>query len=140
MWRQFQQRFGSSKLLLESCNSLSPYSYIYRGVKETLIASTSKRVFWNLIKSPMIFCLIWLLSYEGSISNSFQVWRNTGADIVVILVLLQRQNRASGDRGCTIRTIILFQLSWTNEFPMTSNLLELAVASSFYSSAMIWRD
>jgi len=85
----------------------------------------------------MIFCLIWLLSYERSISNPFQVWRNTGAGIAVILVLLQRQNRVSGDRGCTIRTIVLFQLSSTNKLPMTSNLFELAVALSFWSSAMI---
>jgi len=79
----------------------------------------------------MILCLIWLLSYEGSISNPFQVWRNTGEGIVVILVLLQRQNRVSGDRGCTVRTIVLCQLSSTNKLPMTSNPLELAVASSY---------
>jgi len=33
------------------------------------------------------------LSYEGSISNPFQVWRNIVASMAVILVLLQRQNR-----------------------------------------------
>jgi len=80
----------------------------------------------------MIFCLIWLLSSE--------IWRNTGAGIVVILVLLQRQNRVSGDRGCTIRTIALLQLSSKNKLPMTSNPFELVVASSFWSSAMMWRD
>jgi len=88
----------------------------------------------------MIFFLIWLLSYDGSISNPFQVWRNTGAGIAIILVLLQRQNIVSGDRGCTIRTIVLFQLSSTNKLPMTSNPLELVVVSFFWSSAMIWRD
>jgi len=93
-----------------------------------------------MIKSPMIFCLIWLLSYEGSISNPFQVWRITGSGITVILVLLQRQNLVSGDRGCTIRTIVLFQLSSMNGLPMTSNPFELAIASSLWSSAMKWRD
>jgi len=35
----------------------------------------------------MICYLIWLLSYEGAISNPFQVWRNTVAGTVVVLVL-----------------------------------------------------
>ena len=39
--------------------------------------------------SPMIFCLIWVLSYEDSISNSFLVWGNISAGRAVILVLLQ---------------------------------------------------
>ena len=37
----------------------------------------------------MIFFPIWLLSYEGSISNAFLVWRNISAGRAVILVLLQ---------------------------------------------------
>jgi len=37
--------------------------------------------------SPMIFFLIWLLSYEGSISNPFQVCRNIVAGVAFILVL-----------------------------------------------------
>jgi len=64
------------------------------------------------LKSPMIFCLIWLLSYEGSISNAFLVWRNISTCIVVILVLLQRHEQSSGGSGCTIRTIVLCQRSW----------------------------
>jgi len=39
--------------------------------------------------SSMIFCLIWLLSYEGSNSNPFLEWRNISAGRAVILVLLQ---------------------------------------------------
>jgi len=35
----------------------------------------------------MICCLIWLFSYEGSISNPFPVWRNTVAGTAVVLVL-----------------------------------------------------
>jgi len=73
--KQFQQSFGTCKLLYESC-------------KETLYnVSTLKRVVWSLIKSPVICCLIWLLSYEGAISNPFQVWRNTIAGTSVVLVL-----------------------------------------------------
>ena len=93
--KQFQQSFGTCKLLYESWVSKQQvFTPLYRGVKDTLeIARTSKRVVWSLIKSPMILCLIWLLSYEGAISNPFQVWRNTGACIVVVLVLLQTQIR-----------------------------------------------
>jgi len=32
-----------------------------------------KESFEAFDQSPMIFCLIWLLSYEGSISNLFPV-------------------------------------------------------------------
>jgi len=46
-------------------------------------------------------------------------------------------NQSSGDSGCTLRTIVLFQLSPTNKKPMPSNLFELVVASIFKSSAMI---
>ena len=41
----------------------------------------------------MIFCLIWLLSYEGSISNPFLVWGNISAGRAVILVLLHSTTR-----------------------------------------------
>jgi len=46
-----------------------------------------KRVVWSFDQSPMIHFLIWLLSYEGSISNAFHVWRSIVAIRVVILVL-----------------------------------------------------
>jgi len=95
-----QNNFNRGLALVNCCMSLAyvcitkqhVFTPLYIGVKDTLeIVSTSIRVVWSLIKSPMIFCLIWLLSYEGSISNSFQVWRNTVAGIVVFLVLLQTQ-------------------------------------------------
>jgi len=69
----------------------------------------------------MIFCLIWLLSYEGSISNAFIVWRNIATGIAVILVLMQRHKQSSEGSGCTIRTIVLCQRSWENKHPMLSN-------------------
>jgi len=46
-------------------------------------------------------------------------------------------NQSSGDSGCTLRTIILCQLSPTKKHPMPSNPFELAVASFFQSSAML---
>jgi len=88
----------------------------------------------------MIFCLIWLLFYEGSISNPFQVCRNIVAGATFILVLQQRQKLSSGDSGCTLRTIVLCQRSSKNKHPMPSNSFELAVASLFWSSAMLRRD
>jgi len=72
-------------------------------------------------KSPMIFCLIWLLSYEGSISNSFQVWRDTGAGIAVFLVLLQGQNtvkvRKTTRRGVELCFQKLFFLTFWKTVP-----------------------
>jgi len=82
----------------------------------------------------MICCLIWLLSYEGSISNPFQVWRNTVAGTTVVLVL---QKQSSGDSGCTLRTNVLFQHSQLNKHPMPSNPFEIAIALFSQSSAMI---
>jgi len=46
-----------------------------------------KRVVGSFDQSPMIHCLIWLFSYEGSISNAFHVSRNIVAGRAVILVL-----------------------------------------------------
>ena len=46
-------------------------------------------------------------------------------------------DHGSGDSGCTLRTIILFQLSPTKKHPMPSNPFELVVASFFQSSAML---
>jgi len=45
--------------------------------------------------------------------------------------------QSSEDSGCTLRTIVLFQLSPTKKHPMPSNPFELAVASFFKSFAMI---
>jgi len=71
---QFPQSFGTCKIVVRVFLILQVFTPLYRGVKETLlIVSTSKRVIWNLIKSPMICCLIWLLSYEETISNPFHV-------------------------------------------------------------------
>jgi len=46
-------------------------------------------------------------------------------------------NQSSGDSGCTLRTIVLFQRSPKNKHPMPSNQFELAVALFFQSSAML---
>jgi len=46
-------------------------------------------------------------------------------------------NQSSGDSGCTLRTIVFFQLSPTKKNPMPSNPFELVVASFFQSSAML---
>jgi len=46
-------------------------------------------------------------------------------------------NQSSGDSGCTLRTLVLFQLSPTKKHPMPSNPFELVVASFFQSSAML---
>jgi len=40
-------------------------------------------------------------------------------------------DQSSGDSGCTLRTIVLFQLSSMKKYPMPSNPFELAVVSFF---------
>ena len=71
--------------------NLKTFTPLYSGVKETLKNSQdacikeSFEAFW----SPMIFFLIWVLFYEGSISNPFLVWGNISAGRAVNLVLLQ---------------------------------------------------
>jgi len=75
--------------VVESLTILKVFTPLYKGVRESLwIANTSnKKVVWSFDQSTMIFCLIWLLSYEGSISNPLQVCRNIVAGVAVILVL-----------------------------------------------------
>jgi len=71
--------------------NLKTFTPLYSGVKETLRNSQHACIkeSFEACWSPMIFCLIWVLSYEWSISNSFLVWENISAGRAVILVLLQ---------------------------------------------------
>ena len=107
--KQFQQSLGTCKLLYESLMSKQQVLYIEVWKIRWKLPAHQKREVWSLIKSPMILCLIWILSYEWAISNSFQVWRNTGAGIVVVLVLLQTQNRV-----VEIMVVHFVQLSFFN--------------------------
>jgi len=63
-----QNNFSKVLALVNCCMSLvilKLFTPLYRGVKETLLnCKHIKRVVWSLIKSQMILCLIWLLSYE----------------------------------------------------------------------------
>jgi len=45
--------------------------------------------------------------------------------------------QSTGDSGCTLCTIVLFQRSLKNKYPMPLNPFELAVASLFWSSLML---
>ena len=66
---------------------------IYRGFERRWeLAVTSTCLAWNFDSSPLIFCLIWYLSYEELISNPFLFQRNNVySNIAVILVLIWRQ-------------------------------------------------
>jgi len=116
--RTISTEFSSCKLLLVLYMCVSAYptsrsSLLYIEVWKIRwkLSAHQKESFEAWSKSPMIFCLIWLLSYEGSISNSFQVWRDTGAGIAVFLVLLQGQNRV-----VEIVVVQFVQLSFVNSF------------------------
>jgi len=52
-----------------------------------------------LIKSPIICCLIWLLSYEGTISNPFQVNRNFQRSHNYCSCTIADTKQSSGDSG-----------------------------------------
>jgi len=71
--------------------NLKTFTPLYSGVKETLRNSQHVCIkeSFEACWSPMIFCLKWILSYEGSNSNPFFVWGNISAGRAVILVLLQ---------------------------------------------------
>jgi len=71
--------------------NLKTFTSLYSGVKETLENSQHACIkeSFEACWSPMIFCLIWVLSYERSISNQFLVWGNISPGRAVILVLLQ---------------------------------------------------
>jgi len=77
-------------VVLYCLSNLKTFTPLYSGVKETLENSQHACIkeSFEACWSPMIF-LIWLLSYEGSISSSFLVWGNIYAGRAVILVLLQ---------------------------------------------------
>jgi len=96
-------------------NSKSSLLYIEMWKIHWKLPAHQKESFETWSKSPMIFCLIWLLSYEGSISNSFQVWRDTGGGIAVFLVLLQGQNWV-----VEIVVIQFVQLSFVNSLQRKS--------------------
>jgi len=89
MWNNFIRVLALVKLLYDSYISNCRSSLLYIEVWKICcwLPAHQKKVVWSLIKSPIICCLIWLLSYEGSILNPFQVWRNTVIGTVVVLVL-----------------------------------------------------
>jgi len=125
-WTFDAEQFQQSLALLNCCLSLvyvcvcisnqQVFTPLYRGVKDTLeIASTSKRVVWSLIRITNDLLPDMVIVYKGSISNSFQVWRDTGAGIAVCLVFLQGQNRV-----VEIVVVHFTQLSFVNSLQRKS--------------------
>jgi len=93
------EQFERVLALLNCCRVLlffkSSLLYIEVWNMNVVSASTSnKESLLKLDLSPMIPCLIKVLSYAGSISNPFQLWRNIVTGVVVFqscyLVLWQR--------------------------------------------------
>ena len=112
--------------------------YIVVWKRRWRIASThAQKESFEACWSPMIFCLIWLLSYEGSISNSFLVWRNISAGRAVILVLLQSTTKV------VEKVVVQFvHLSFfnTRKHPKLSNFISRPLLHFFTSLATLRQD
>ena len=125
-WTFYAEQFQTRLTLVNCCMSFvfvcvfyfkqQVFTPLYRSVKDTLEnVSTSKRDVWTLIKIINDLLSDMLLSYEGSISNAFQVWRDTGAGVAVFLVLLQGQNRV-----VEMVVVQFLQLSFANSLQRKS--------------------
>jgi len=111
------QRFGSESIglvvLFLYLVILQVFIPIYRGFERRWeLAGTSTCLVWSFDSSPLIFCLIWWLSYEELISNPFHLWRNKFCEHYCYSCLdVETRCRDGGCRGmrkvsgCTIRTM-----------------------------------
>jgi len=147
-WTFDAEQFQQSLALVNCCMSLvyvcvciskqQIFTPLYRGVKDMLeIASTSKRVVWNLIKItndllPNMIIIVWRINFKFFPSLEEHWCRHSYFSCPVV-----GTKQSGGDSGCTLRTIVLCQLSPTKKHPMPSNPFELAVALFFQSSAML---
>ena len=131
MWNNFSRALA----LVNCCKSLTilqVFTPLYRGVKETLLtASTSKKSHLKLDQItnellPDLVIVLWRINFKSITSLEEQWCRHS-----CYSWLVAETKSSNGDRGCTIRTTVLFQLSSTNKLLMTSNPFELGVASSF---------
>jgi len=70
--------------------------------------------------------------------DQFQIHSKSGGTLVQAWMLfLSYCKQSSGDSGCTLHTIVLFQRSLKNKHLMPLNPFELVVASLFWSSTML---
>jgi len=123
-WTLDAEQFQQSLTLVNCCMSLvyvcvciskqQVFTPLYRGVKDTFeIASTSKRVVWSLIKitndllSDMVIVL-WRINFKFIPSLKGHYCRHS-----CFSCLVAGTKQSSGDSGCTLRTIVLCQLSPT---------------------------
>ena len=112
--------------------NLKTFTPLYSGVKETLENSHHACIeeSFETCWSPKIFCLIWLLSNEGSISNPCLVWGNISAGRAVILVLLQSTTKV------VEKVVVQFlHLSFFNALVRIS-ILSFQISSGLYSVCM----
>ena len=91
-FRRFAQSVGLL-LDIQFVFVLQVFIPIYRRFERRWeLTVTSTCLAWSFDSSPLIFFLIWYLSYEELISNPFLFQRNNVcSNIVVILVLIWRQ-------------------------------------------------
>ena len=116
---------------------LEVFTPLYRGVKETLLNCQhikKSRLKLDQITNDFLPHLVFVLRRINfkSILSLEEHWCMHSCCTCPIADTKQ----SSGDSGCTLRTIVLFQLSPTNKHPITSNPFELVVASFFQSSTM----
>ena len=137
MQNNFSSVLALVKLMYKSCHSSSLHSFIQRCKRDVFDCQHIKKSRLKLDQItndllPDLVIIIRRINFK-SISSLDEHWCRHSCCSCPIADTKQ----SSGDSGCTLRTIVLFQLSPTNKHPMTSNSFELVVASSFQSSAMI---
>jgi hypothetical protein len=130
----------SRVLALVNCCRVSHILYVftplYRGVKETLWNSQhikKSRLKLDQITNdllPDMVIVLWRINFK-SISSLEEY----GCRHSCCFCLVAETKQSNGGSGCTIRTIVLFQRSLRIQHP--SNPFELAIASLFWSSAIL---
>ena len=137
MWNNFSRVLALIKLLYESWVSKQQvFTPLYRGVKIrwNLPAYQIESLKLDQITNDLMHDLVivlWRINFKSIASLEEHCCRHSCCSCPIA-----DTKQSSGDSGCTLRTIVFFQLSPTNKHPMTSNPFELAIVSCFYSSAM----
>jgi len=139
MWNNFNRVLALVNfcMSLELPNIRSSLLYIEVWKRRCWIANTSKKSRLKLDQitndlMPDLVIVLWRSNFK-SIPCLEEHWCMHSCCSCPIA----DTNQSSGDSGCTLRTIVLFQRSPKNKHPIPLDPFELAVVLFFQSSAMI---